>query len=63
MDSSSSRGESQTLLWTLQEVAEAAREVPFEAQPERLRRALERAFVSQTIERPDYEAGTSTCSD
>jgi hypothetical protein len=54
--------DSAVFLWTLQEVADAAREIPLEQQPERLRRALERVFVARPIASPGYDAGTSSCS-
>jgi hypothetical protein len=50
------------LLWSLHEIADAARDVPFEQQPERLRRALERVFVAAPMDAGDYPAGTSNCS-
>lgn len=48
--------------WSLRELAEAAREIPLEQQPERLRRVLERVFAAQPLTNSGYEAGTSNCS-
>jgi hypothetical protein len=52
----------EVLAWSLREVAEAAREIPLDQQPERLRRALERVFVARPLTNSGYDAGTSSCS-
>jgi hypothetical protein len=41
-------------LWSLQEVADAAREIPYQQQPDRLRRALAAVYLAPSMgeERP-----------